>query len=152
MGIPIDSPADFTDDPLTRSIIGAAIAVHAAIGPGLLESAYQVCLCHEIGKRGHLCMREVALPVQYDGIKIDCGYRLDMVVDDAVIIEIKCVEKIAPIHEAQLLTYLKLSGISRGLILNFNVDLMKNGILRRTLTRRSSLHSSLNSAPSATLR
>ncbi len=127
---------DFVDDPVTKSIIGAAINVHRALGPGLLESAYQTCLVHELRKRGHRCETEAHLPVAYDGLKLDCGYRMDIVVDDQVIVEVKSVEKLVPIHEAQLLTYLRLSGMARGLLINFNEVLLKHGLLRRALTRR----------------
>jgi GxxExxY protein len=131
-----EQPRDFVDDPITKSIIGAAIDVHRALGPGLLESAYQVCLAHELRKKGHQCETEVPLPVTYDGLRLDCGYRMDLVVDDAVVVEVKSVEKVHGIHEAQLLTYLRLSGKPRGLLINFNEALLKNGLHRRALTRR----------------
>jgi GxxExxY protein len=126
---------DFTDDPVTRAVIGAAIEVHKALGPGLLESAYHTCLVHLLRKQRHGCAVEVDLPVNFEGLKIDRGYRMDLVVENSVIVEVKSVEKVLPIHEAQLLTYLRLSGLKRGLILNFNVTLLKNGITRRVLTK-----------------
>lgn len=126
---------DFNDDPITRAVIGAAIEVHKALGPGLLESAYHACLVHVLRKQGHECGVEVSVPIAFDGLKLDCAYRMDLVVDAAVVVEVKSVEKTLPIHEAQLLTYLRLSGLKRGLILNFNVTVLKNGITRRVLTR-----------------
>jgi GxxExxY protein len=118
---------------LTRSIIEAAIEVHRTLGPGLLESAYQACLCHELSLRGIAFQREVELPVQYKGILLDCGYRLDFLVDNSVIVEIKCVETVLPVHEAQLITYLKLSKKRVGLLINFQVELLKDGIVRRVV-------------------
>jgi GxxExxY protein len=115
---------------LSNKILGAAIEVHKVLGPGLLESAYEECLCHEIDLRGLRYERQKALPVIYKGRKLDCGYRLDMVVENSIILELKCCEKIEPIHEAQILTYLKLSGLHLGLILNFNVTMMRDGIRR----------------------
>jgi GxxExxY protein len=115
-------------------IVDAAIKVHRALGPGLLESAYQHCLAHELRKRGLRVETEVAQPVMYDGECIDAGYRLDMLVENAIIIENKTVEAIAPIHEAQLLTYLKLRQCRLGFLLNWNVSLMKHGIQRKILT------------------
>ena len=115
---------------LTGQIIGAAIEVHKALGPGLLESAYEECLCHEFGLRKFEYDRQKPLSVEYKGVKLDCGYRLDLVVEKAVILELKSCEKIEPIHKAQLLTYLKLSGLKVGLLLNFNVPVMRDGIVR----------------------
>ena len=120
-------------DSLTKSVIGLAIEVHRALGPGLLESAYQECLCYELKANGIAFGRQVALPVIYKSVKLDCGYRMDLVVDDRLVVELKTVEKILPIHEAQLLTYLRLSGISTGLLLNFNTAVLKNGIKRMVL-------------------
>jgi len=118
---------------LTQEIIGGAIDVHRELGPGPLESACEECLCHEL----HLCgvnfERQVPLPVQYKGLKLDCGYRLDVVVETAVVLELKSVEKVLPVHEAQLLTYLKLSGKRVGLIINFNVPVLKDGIVRKVV-------------------
>lgn len=101
------------------------------MGPGLLESAYEVCLEHELRKAGLKVERQVPLPVTYDGIKLNCGYQLDLLVEGKIIIELKAIESIMPIHEAQLLTYLKLTGLKLGLLINFNVALLKNGIKRR---------------------
>ncbi len=110
---------------LTSDIIGAAREVHKHIGPGLLESAYEECLCYELGLRGVSYERQKPLPVVYKGKELDCGYRLDLVVERAVILELKSCEKVELIHKAQLLTYLKLSGLKLGLLLNFNVEIMK---------------------------
>ena len=107
--------------------------MHRFLGPGLLESAYEECLCHELHLWGLLFQRQVDLPVSFKGLKLDCGYKADLIVDDAVILELKCVEKIHPVHEAQLLTYLKLSGKRVGLLINFNVPLLTRGIVRRVL-------------------
>ena len=115
---------------LSSNILGAAIEVHKTLGPGLLESAYEECLCHELSIQGLLFEKQKPLSIDYKGKKLDCGYRLDIVVEKAVIIELKSCEKIEPIHKAQLLTYLKLSGLNLGLILNFNVPLMRDGIVR----------------------
>jgi len=115
---------------ITGQIVDAAMKVHSALGLGLLESAYQGCLLHELRSRGLTVQAQVVLPVVYDGIQIEVGYRIDLLVEDCVIIEVKSVDKLAPIHEAQLLTYLKLSGIQVGLLLNFNVVHMKDGIKR----------------------
>ncbi len=120
-------------DPRTRSIIGAAIEVHRALGPGLLESAYEECLCHELDLRGLEFRRQVELPVLYKGLKLDCGYRLGLVVQDEVVVELKSVKKILPVHEAQLLTHLKVAGKRVGLLINFNVPLLTEGISRRVL-------------------
>ncbi len=138
--------ADFTDDPITHEIIGAAIAVHRVLGPGLLESAYQTCLARELTKRRVLFEREVPLPVIYDGDRLDCGYRLDLLVAGQVIVEAKCVESVAKIHLAQLLTYLRLSGVPRGLLINFNQVVLKDGIYRRALTRNPAPHSALSAS------
>ena len=120
-------------DPRTSPIIGAAIEVHRLLGPGLLESAYEECLCHELYLRGMSFERQVALPVSFKGILLDCGYKIDLVVEGEVVIELKAVERILPVHEAQLLTYLKLSGKHVGLLINFNVPLLARGIIRRIL-------------------
>ena len=116
---------------LTESIIGAAIEVHKELGPGLMESAYEECLCHELSVRDLPFQRQVPLPVCYKKIKLDCGYRMDIVVGNTVVLELKSIEIILPIHEAQLITYLKLSRLPVGLLINFNVPLLKDGILRR---------------------
>jgi len=115
---------------LSSTIIGAAIEVHKTLGPGLLESAYEECLCYEFMLRDFSFERQKSLPVNYKGKRLDCGYRLDIVVEDEIILELKSCERIEPIHKAQLLTYLKLSGLHLGLILNFNVALMRDGIVR----------------------
>lgn len=116
-----------------RQSIDAALQVHRALGPGLLESAYEHCLAHEISRQGLPVQRQVALPIVYEGEKLDAGYRLDLVVDGSVIVEIKSVDAVAPIHEAQVLTYLKLSGLRIGLLMNFNVVLFKQGLKRFVL-------------------
>jgi GxxExxY protein len=118
---------------LTEQIIGAAIEVHKALGPGLLESAYEECLCRELDLRSVHFERQRSLPIQYKGVKLDCGYRIDLLVHDAVVVEIKSASAIEPIHEAQLLTYLKLGGWKIGLLINFNVPVLKDGIRRRIL-------------------
>jgi len=115
---------------LTGQIIGAAIGVHKALGPGLLESAYEECLCYEFGLRKFMYDRQKPLPIEYRGVKLDCGYRLDVAVEKAVLLELKSCERIEAIHKAQLLTYLKLSGLKVGLLLNFNVPVMRDGIVR----------------------
>lgn len=115
---------------LSSKIIGAAIEVHKTLGPGLLESAYEESLCHEFGLRGLSNERQKSLPVTYKGVELDCGYRLDIVVENTIILELKSCERIESIHEAQLLTYLRLSGLHLGLILNFNVPVMRDGIVR----------------------
>ena len=121
---------------ITQEVIGAAIAVHRALGPGLLESAYQECLCQELALRKLPFEREVPLPLEYKGIHCECGYRLDILVAGAVVVEVKSIEAIAPIHEAQLLTYLRLGGWNVGLLMNFNVVVLKNGIRRKVLGLR----------------
>ncbi|MBV5341746.1 MAG: GxxExxY protein [Deltaproteobacteria bacterium] len=121
------------DSELTEVIIGSAIDVHKVLGPGLLESAYEECFCYELELRGVVNERQKILPLLYKGLKLDCGYRMDVVVDNRVVIELKSIEKILPIHEAQLLTYLKLSGIRTGLLLNFNVTILKEGLRRMVL-------------------
>ncbi len=113
-----------------RQIVDAGLKVHRFLGPGLLESAYEHCLAHELASRGLAVQRQVVLPIVYEGESIDAGYRLDLLVASEVIVEIKAVDSILPVHEAQVLTYLKLSGIRLGLLLNFNVALLKHGIKR----------------------
>ena len=120
-------------DPRTSPIIGAAIEVHRNLGPGLLESAYEECLCHELQLRGLDFKRQVPLPLLYKGLRLDCGYKIDLIVRDEVILELKAIEKLLPIHEAQLLTYLRLTGRRVGLLINFNVPLLTQGIVRRVL-------------------
>jgi GxxExxY protein len=123
----------YENDPLTEKIIGFAIGVHRHLGPGLLESAYEECLCYEIEQSGLSFRRQVALPIVYKAVRLDCGYRMDIVVQDQVIVELKTVERLLPIHEAQMLTYLKLNGIRIGLLLNFNTSVLKDGIRRMLL-------------------
>ncbi len=118
------------EDKLSREIIGAAIEVHKNLGPGLLESAYEECLCHELSLRKINFQCQKPLPVEYKKVKLDCGYRLDVLVENMVVLELKAVQTIEPIHEAQLLTYLKLSGLKLGMLINFNVPVLKNGIKR----------------------
>ena len=115
---------------ITEGVIGAAIAVHRALGPGLLESAYEACVAYDLVDSGFLVERQKGLPVVYRGVELDCGYRIDLLVENKVIVELKAVEKILPIHEAQLLSYLKLSGCKVGLLINFNVKILKTGIRR----------------------
>jgi len=118
---------------LTKEIIGAAIEVHSHLGPGLLESAYEICLCHELSQRGLAFVRQVDLPVSYKGVSLGSGYKLDLLVEDKVVLELKAVEAILPVHEAQLLTYLKLSGKRVGFLMNFHVSRMTSGIVRKVL-------------------
>jgi len=118
---------------LTREIIGAGIAVHRELGPGLLESAYQQCMRQELTLRGIPFRREVPIPLEYRGNRLECGYRLDLLVANTVVVEVKAIEALAPIHEAQLLTYLRLGGWNVGLLMNFNVVVLKDGIRRRVL-------------------
>ena len=115
---------------ISGAIIDSAMKVHTALRAGLLESVYEACLAHELRKRGLRVETQVALPVFYEGVKIDAGYRIDLLVESSVIVELKAVEQIAPIHQAQLLTYLKLSGKKLGLLINFNTVHLKNGIKR----------------------
>jgi GxxExxY protein len=121
------------EEQLTEAIIGALIEVHRALGPGLLESAYVRCTARELELRGIAFRKEVDLPVIYKGVQLDCGYRMDLVIEEKVVLEIKSVDKLAPIHEAQLLTYLRLSGFRIGLLVNFNSPTIKNAIIRRVL-------------------
>ena len=118
---------------LTTRIIGAAIEVHRHLGPGLLESAYEECLCFELSERNLVIVRQVPLPVVYKSVRLDCGYRMDVVVEGAVVLELKCVDTVMPVHKAQLLTYLRLSGLRVGLILNFHAETMRAGITRLIL-------------------
>ncbi len=118
---------------LTERVIAAAIDVHRALGPGLLESAYEECLCHELALRGIRFERQLPLPVVYKGCRLDCGYRLDIVVEGVLVLELKAVERVLPIHEAQLLGYLRLGGYHLGLLINFNSLLLKDGIRRYVL-------------------
>lgn len=115
---------------ITEAIIGAAIEVHRALGPGLLESVYVACLVYELIQRGYKVFTEVPLPLVYKGVKLECGYRLDLLVNDKVIVEVKSVDRLAPIHDAQIISYLKISGRKVGLLINFNVTMVKNGVKR----------------------
>jgi GxxExxY protein len=120
-------------DPISRTVIGAAIEVHRALGPGLLESACQACLAQELMQQGIRFMREVPLPVSYKGVQLDCGYRMDFVVEDRVVFEVKTVESLQKIHEAQLLTYLRLGRLPLGFLLNFHAAVLRDGIKRLAL-------------------
>ena len=124
---------DEESERIAAAIVDSVFKIHMLLGPGLLESVYQACLAHELRLRGFEVQTEVALPVIYEGIKIDAGFRLDLVVNRLAIIELKAVEKILPVHEAQLLTYLKISGIRLGFLINFNVPWIKDGIRRRII-------------------
>jgi len=121
------------DGELTEKIIGAAIEVHRSLGPGLLESAYQECLCRELTLQQIPFRRQLVVPAEYKGVRLDCGYRLDLVVDSAVVVEIKSVTAIEPVHRAQLLTYMRLGGWRVGLLINFNVPTLRHGIRRLVL-------------------
>ena len=118
---------------ITETVIGAAMAVHRELGPGLLESAYEACLAYELAVCGLAVERQKGLPVKYRGVKVDCGYRMDLLVEEKVIVELKAQDRLEPIHKAQLLSYLKLSGCKVGLLINFNVKVLKNGIRRMVL-------------------
>jgi len=121
------------EEALTEQIIGALIEVHRVLGPGLLESAYQACAAREFSLRQMLFEQEKTLPLEYKGVHVDCGYRLDFIVSGKVIVELKTVESLQPVHEAQLLTYLRLTGCKVGLLVNFNVPVLKHGIKRMVL-------------------
>jgi GxxExxY protein len=123
---------DRTND-LTGMVIGAAIEVHRILGPGLLESVYEECLCRELTLRNVPFERQKELPLQYKGVEIDCGYRLDIIADGALVLEVKACNGLEPVHEAQLLTYLRLTGLKVGLLINFNVPVLKEGIRRLVL-------------------
>ena len=120
-------------DPLSKRVIGCAIEVHRVLGPGLLESAYRRCLAHELAANGIAFVSEHPVPVQYKGMNLDCGYRVDLLVENKLIVELKSVDQIQQIHEAQLLTYMKLAGIRIGLLINFNVTQLKKGLKRYVL-------------------
>lgn len=128
---------------LTRKIIGAAIEVHRHLGPGLLESAYETCLAYELEQIGLTVERQKALPLVYKEIRLDQGYHLDLLVERKVIVELKVVERITPVHEAQVLSYLRFSGCEVGLLINFNVKLLKNGIRRFIMTEKHRYRSSV---------
>jgi len=118
---------------LTGQIMSAAVEVHRELGPGLLESAYHACMCRELSLRRMAFQTELDFPVDYKGLRLDCGYRIDLLVDGKVAVELKSVEKLLSIHQAQLLTYLRLSGVRVGLLINFNVRVLRQGIIRRIL-------------------
>lgn len=120
-------------DPLTERIIGAAIEVHRTLGPGLLESAYEACLCRELAAAGISFRRQVPIPVRYKEVDLDCGFRADLVVEEEVMVEIKAIDRVAPLHQAQLLTYLKLAKLTKGLLINFNTTVLKDGVKRFVL-------------------
>lgn len=122
----MDKNREFSE--LSNKVIGSAIEVHKALGPGLLESAYQQCLCHELRLNGIDFQLEKPLPVEYKGCRLDCGYRIDIVVEDEIVLELKSVEKLNKVHEAQLLAYMKLAKIKYGFLINFNVTLLKDGL------------------------
>ena len=117
-------------DPLTEKVIGIAIGIHRALGPGLLESAYEECFCYDLHEAGIRFCRQVPLPVVYKAVNLDCAYRVDVLVEDSLVIELKAVEVLSRLHEAQLLTYLKVGGYQKGLLINFNVPVLKDGIRR----------------------
>ena len=121
------------EEALTRDILGAAIEVHRVFGPGLLESAYETALCHELHARGITFQRQIDLPIKYMGVALESTFRMDLLVRNTVIVELKSVEKTLPVHASQLLTYLRLSGYTVGLLINFNVPNLRNGIIRRVL-------------------
>jgi len=127
------APARVSVNQLTHAIIAAAMKVHSTLGPGLLESAYEACLAFELRKAGHHVETQDGLPVIYEGVRLEVGYRIDIVVDDLVVLEIKSVDAVAPIHEAQLMSYMKLSGRSVGLLINFNVVHLRDGIRRMVI-------------------
>jgi len=118
---------------MARTLVDAGLKVHRALGPGLLESAYEHCLAHELHQRGLAVQRQVVLPIAYDGVTIDAGYRLDLLIENAIIVEVKSVDRLTPVHEAQMLTYLKLSARRIGFLMNFNVPLFKDGLRRFVL-------------------
>jgi GxxExxY protein len=120
-------------DQISNQVIGCALEVHRVLGPGLLESTYEQCLAHELSLAGISFKLQFPLPVKYKGIKLDCGYRIDLFVNDELIVELKSVDQIMGIHQAQLLTYMKLSGVKVGLLINFNVEMLKSGIKRFVL-------------------
>ena len=118
---------------LRKAVIGCAIEVHRALGPGLLESTYEICLCHELNLRVIPFERQKPIPVAYKGVKLDCGYRADLIVDRRLLVEIKAIDQTSAIHDAQLLSYLKLSGVNVGLLINFNVRMLKESVRRKVL-------------------
>lgn len=127
---PRDNASSELND-LSRRVIGLAMKVHSVLGPGLLESVYEVCLEHELRKAGIEVIRQLPLPVYYDGIHVDAGFRIDLLVDQQLVLELKSVDRLLPVHEAQLITYLRLSDLTLGLLINFNVVHLRDGICRR---------------------
>jgi GxxExxY protein len=123
----------FEGDPFTEELIAAAIEVHRGLGPGLLESVYEDCLCHELELRGIPYRRQVPIPLQYKGVKLDCGFRADLLVGDRVVLELKAIDLILPVHLAQVMTYLKLTGYRVGLLFNFNTTILRHGLRRVTV-------------------
>ena len=128
---PAAIPAEI--EAIARTVLDGAFAVHRALGPGLLESAYEACLAHDLGRRGMTIARQVNVPVSYEGLQLDAGFRLDLLAADAVIVEVKAVERFTPLHTAQVMTYLKLTGKRLGLLINFNTPLLRDGIKRVVL-------------------
>lgn len=126
-------PVSKRTEQIARSVVDAAITVHRMLGPGLLESVYEVCLAYELEKRGHQVSKQLALPVVYETVKLEAGYRVDLLVDELVVVEVKAVDALAPVHEAQLLTYLRLSNGRLGFLINFNVAVLKQGLRRMIL-------------------
>jgi GxxExxY protein len=133
---------------LTEHVIGAAIEVHRALGLGLLESAYEICLCRELSLQNLQFRREIPVPVEYKGVKLDCGYRADIIVEELLLLELKAVDGLLPVHETQLLSYLKLSGLPAGLLINFNVELLRRGIRRRVWNSGPPIFTSVSSVNS----
>jgi GxxExxY protein len=129
----MDEKQTYVHDPLTERVIGCAIEVHRELGPGLLESAYEECLAFELREKGIRHARQVQLPVQYKGIRIESGYRIDLLVEERLIVELKSVEKFMPVHTAQILSYMRLASIRTGLLINFNVPFLKEGLQRKAL-------------------
>ncbi len=129
----VHEPLPRKTEQIGRAIVDAALTVHRSLGPGLLESAYEVCLAYELEKRGHRVLRQLPMPVVYEEVKLDAGYRIDLLIDGDVVVEVKSVEVLAPVHDAQVLTYLRLSGKRLGFLINFNVALLKQGIKRMIL-------------------
>jgi len=125
-----DEELPSTTDQIAAQIVDAGFQVHKTLGPGLLESAYEECLAHELTQRGLVVRRQVAMPIAYKGVKLDAGYRLDLLVDSSIVVEVKAIESLLPIHQAQLMTYLRLSGCRLGFLMNFNVQMFKTGVRR----------------------
>ena len=128
-------PSDEPEDLLTKQIIGCGISIHRVLGPGLVESVYEYFLAYELRKAGMAVRCQAPIPVEYDGLTLDLGFRPDLIVNDQVIVEIKAIQKLAPIHDAQLLSYLRLAGIDRGLLMNFHASPLRDGIKRLALTK-----------------